>query len=72
MTKPFEDPDGSYLVLVNGEGEHSLWPAFLDVPAGWRIAHGAAGYQASLAYVEEHAIDARDRGLTGIRHGSGA
>jgi hypothetical protein len=32
MTNPFEDPDASYLVLVNDEGQHSLWPAFADIP----------------------------------------
>ncbi|SED19230.1 MbtH-like protein [Streptomyces melanosporofaciens] len=28
-TNPFEDPEGTYLVLVNDEGQHSLWPAFV-------------------------------------------
>ncbi|MEU7735437.1 MbtH family protein, partial [Streptomyces griseus] len=31
MTNPFEDEDGTYLVLVNDEGQHSLWPAFAEV-----------------------------------------
>ena len=39
-SNPFEDPDGTYLVLVNDEGQHSLWPSFVDVPAGWTIALG--------------------------------
>ena len=25
-TNPFEDPDATYLVLVNHEGQYSLWP----------------------------------------------
>lgn len=33
---PFDDPDATFLVLVNDEGQHSLWPAFADVPDGWR------------------------------------
>lgn len=32
MSNPFEDENGTYLVLVNDEGQHSLWPAFADVP----------------------------------------
>ncbi len=38
MTNPFEDPEGTYLVLVNDEGQHSLWPSFAEVPAGWTVA----------------------------------
>ena len=32
MTNPFEDEKGVYHVLINEEGQHSLWPAFKDVP----------------------------------------
>lgn len=39
MTNPFEDPDGTYVALINDEGQHSLWPAFIEVPAGWAITH---------------------------------
>ena len=45
MINPFEDPDRSYLVLVNGEGQYSLWPAFITVPAGWETVFGEAGRQ---------------------------
>jgi uncharacterized protein YbdZ (MbtH family) len=31
------DDGGSFFVLVNDEEQHSLWPAFADVPAGWRV-----------------------------------
>ncbi|MGW3730031.1 MbtH family protein, partial [Streptomyces sp. NPDC000851] len=37
-TNPFDDADGRFLVLVNDEGQHSLWPSFADVPGGWTIA----------------------------------
>ena len=40
-TNPFEDPEGRYLVLVNDEGQHSLWPSFAEVPAGWTVVFGA-------------------------------
>ncbi|GAB3958467.1 MbtH family protein [Actinoallomurus acanthiterrae] len=63
MTNPFEDPDGRYLVLVNDEGQHSLWPTFIDVPAGWTVAHGEDGRQACLDYVNEHWTDMRPKSL---------
>ena len=50
MTNPFEDENATYLVLVNGENQHSLWPSFLDVPAGWNVAHPADSRQACLDY----------------------
>lgn len=62
-TNPFEDPDGTYLVLVNGENQHSLWPAFADVPSGWRIVHGPTDRDSSLSYVENNWTDLRPRSL---------
>jgi MbtH protein len=56
---PFDDPDGTFLVLVNGEEQHSLWPAQLAVPAGWRVVHGEDGRQACLDYIEQHWTDLR-------------
>ena len=39
---PFDDDNASFLVLVNDEEQHSLWPTFSDVPAGWRVVYGEA------------------------------
>ncbi|WP_431936273.1 MbtH family protein [Micromonospora sp. RP3T] len=63
MTNPFEDPDGRFVVLVNDEDQHSLWPTFADVPAGWRVVHGEDTREACLTYVEEHWTDMRPRSL---------
>ncbi|GAA1637077.1 MbtH protein [Actinoplanes couchii] len=63
MTNPFEDPDGRYLVLVNAEDQHSLWPSFVDVPAGWTVAFGEESRDACLAYVERTWTDLRPRSL---------
>ncbi|MBT2542777.1 MbtH family protein [Streptomyces sp. ISL-44] len=65
MSNPFENDDAAYLVLVNDEGQHSLWPAATAVPAGWRTVHGAAGRQSCLDYVEEHWSDMRPHSLAG-------
>ncbi|MGJ6965339.1 MbtH family protein [Streptosporangium sp. G11] len=63
MTNPFDDEGASFLVLVNTEGQHSLWPAFADVPPGWEIAHGEDSRAACLAYVESSWTDMRPRSL---------
>ncbi|MGI5216151.1 MbtH family protein [Plantactinospora sp. CA-290183] len=62
-TNPFEDPDGTYVVLVNDEGQHSLWPDRLEVPAGWSVAREACSRQECLDYVEAHWTDMRPASL---------
>jgi MbtH protein len=62
-TNPFEDEDGTYLVLVNDEDQHSLWPADLDVPAGWRVVLPASGRQECLDFVDAHWTDMRPASL---------
>jgi uncharacterized protein YbdZ (MbtH family) len=63
MSNPFEDENGTYYVLVNDENQHSLWPAFAEVPAGWRVAHGEDSRTACLAYIEENWTDMRPKSL---------
>lgn len=63
MTNPFDDDGGTFLVLVNDEGQHSLWPEFAEVPAGWSVAHGPADRQACVEYVEREWTDLRPRSL---------
>ncbi|MCQ1577994.1 MbtH family protein [Streptomyces parvus] len=63
MINPFEDEDGTYLVLVNDEGQHSLWPAFAEVPGGWTVAHPEDTRQACLDYVEQNWTDLRPKSL---------
>ncbi|MEU2787632.1 MbtH family protein [Streptomyces sp. NPDC007100] len=63
MTNPFEDPEAQYHVLTNDENQHSLWPTFAEIPAGWQRAFGPDSRQACLDYVEEHWTDMRPRSL---------
>jgi uncharacterized protein YbdZ (MbtH family) len=56
---PFDDPDGTFVVLVNDEEQHSLWPSAMAVPAGWRQVHGPAGRQSCLDFVEANWTDIR-------------
>ena len=62
-TNPFDDENGTFVVLVNDEDQHSLWPTFADVPAGWRNVFGEAGRAKCLADVEEHWTDMRPKSL---------
>ncbi|MEU1290707.1 MbtH family protein [Kitasatospora sp. NPDC005856] len=63
MTNPFDDPDANYLVLVNEEGQHSLWPVFVDVPAGWTPVFGEAARQECLDFIEKSWTDMRPKSL---------
>lgn len=58
-TNPFDDPDGTFHVLVNEEEQHSLWPAFADVPEGWKVALADATRSEALDYVNKNWTDIR-------------
>jgi uncharacterized protein YbdZ (MbtH family) len=62
-TNPFDDEGGSFRVLVNDEEQHSLWPAFADVPAGWRVVFGDADRAACVEYIDQNWTDIRPRSL---------
>jgi len=63
MPNPFDDENGTFFVLINDEGQHSLWPTFADVPAGWTVAFGADTRPACLEYVEVNWTDMRPKSL---------
>lgn len=59
MTNPFDAADGTFHVVVNDEGQHSLWPDFAPVPEGWQVALADVGREDALAYVEANWSDIR-------------
>jgi MbtH protein len=63
MANPFDNPDGTFVVLLNDEDEHSLWPDFADVPEGWRVVSGPADRATCLNYIERNWTDMRPRSL---------
>ena len=63
MTNPFEDENGVYHVLVNEEGQHSLWPSFIKVPEGWTIVHELDNRAACLEFINQHWTDMRPNSL---------
>ena len=47
-----ESPDEStYVVTVNDQGQHAVWPAELALPAGWRQQSAVMPKPACLAAV---------------------
>jgi MbtH protein len=60
---PFDEDDGAFCVLINDEGQHSLWPAFAAVPAGWTVALGGASRRDCLEYTDAHWTDLRPKRL---------
>lgn len=63
VTNPFEDADALYRVLVNHEGQYSLWPAGIAIPDGWVTAHATDSRSDCLEYIEEHWTDMRPHSL---------
>lgn len=69
-TNPFEDENGTYHVLINDEGQHSLWPAFIEVPDGWRIVHRSDIRAACIEFVNKNWTDMRPNSLIAAMEGS--
>ncbi|GAA5702306.1 MbtH family protein [Streptomyces avermitilis] len=63
MTNPFDNEEATFLVLVNDEGQYSLWPAFAEIPEGWTTEHGEATRQECLTFIDEHWTDMRPKSL---------
>jgi MbtH protein len=63
MDNPFDDEEGTFLALVNEEGQYSLWPEFAEVPPGWTVSHGPGPRESCLAHVEAAWSDMRPRSL---------
>jgi MbtH protein len=63
VINPFDDENGTFLVLLNDECQYSLWPAFVDVPEGWKMVYGQGARQECLGYIESNWRDMRPKSL---------
>lgn len=59
MSNPFDDAEAMFLVLLNDEGQYSIWPEFVDVPDGWKAVWGPADKTACVEYVDANWTDMR-------------
>jgi len=63
MANPFEAENASFLVLVNAEGQYSIWPHFRDVPNGWSRVGPSGARQVCLDWIESNWTDMRPKSL---------
>ena len=63
MSNPFDDDQGTFLVLLNDEGQYSLWPSFVDVPEGWTVDLPAGSRDAALEHIQANWSDLRPLSL---------
>ena len=57
---------GEYIVVVNQEGQYSIWASGEPLPPGWNDAGKHGSKEECLGYIEENWTDMRPRAL-GIR-----
>ncbi|MFJ7135003.1 MbtH family protein [Streptomyces fungicidicus] len=72
MSNPFDDPDGSFQVLINDEAQYSLWPAFAEIPGGWKVVHPESDRQTCVDFIEREWTDMRPTSLVEALEGSAA
>ena len=63
MTNPFEDENASYHVLINDEGQYSLWPSFREIPQGWSAVLKSDTRAACLDFINKNWTDMRPKSL---------
>lgn len=54
-----------FRVVVNGEEQYSIWPADIELPAGWRPEGVRGTREECLAHVERVWTDMRPLSLRG-------
>lgn len=58
-----EQEQRDYKILVNNEGQYSLWPEFKRIPPGWEQAGPVADKSTCLTWIAENWTDMRPRSL---------
>jgi MbtH protein len=63
VTNPFDDTEGKFLVLLNEEEQYSLWPSFIEVPAGWQTVLEETDRNTCVEFIEKNWTDMRPKSL---------
>ena len=63
MSTEIRNDTTTYVVVVNHEGQYSIWPAGREVPRGWDEAGKSGPKEDCLAYIEETWTDMRPLSL---------
>ena len=59
----FSRDGDEFIVLVNDENQHSLWPSSQPIPDGWRRIGPQGSKSVCLEFVEASWIDMRPKSL---------
>lgn len=52
-----------YFVVRNAEEQHSIWPAYREVPPGWETVGEPRSREDCLTYIEANWTDIRPKSL---------
>jgi MbtH protein len=64
MTKANWSIDGEeFKILINDEGQYSLWPSAVSVPLGWQETGPVGSKDVCLEFVQENWTDMRPESL---------
>ena len=58
-----DDEETVFRVVMNGEEQYSIWPAWRPVPDGWRDAGFSGKRKACVAHIDEVWLDMRPLSL---------
>lgn len=59
----WDDPKTMSYVVINDEEQYSVWPAYKEIPQGWRAIGDKATREDCLSKVEELWTDMRPKSL---------
>jgi len=60
----FDLEDATFNVVVNHEGQYSIWPTYKAVPLGWSVVAGVSGDKKTcLEYIDKVWTDMRPQSL---------
>lgn len=59
----WDNEDTQFHVVVNAEGQYSLWPIVKEIPNGWRTVEFQGTKTDCLAYIEKNWSDMSPLGL---------
>jgi len=57
LINPFDDESREFLVLVNSLNQHSLWPASIPVPEGWKTIGPRGKRSECLDWIDRNWMD---------------
>jgi MbtH protein len=61
--------DDLFVVVLNDEGQHSLWEATREAPPGWHAVGSGRSRAECLHYIEENWRDMRPKSLKRLLDG---